>query len=214
MRERFVPRVLEAAPDSLVDEAHDNLDPVTISERMMTNEKPGGHGERSVAVGTIDMAVWDAVAKIAGQPLWRLLAERYRDGKADDRVWVYAAGGYYYPGKDIEALKDEMQSYLRSRLSRGQDEDRRRAAGRGSEAHRSGAGSGGRRAASRASTPTAASTSRPRSPTPRPWRPTICAGTRRRAIRSTMRSRRNWRSTIDGAMATGENLFSIAMRAT
>jgi L-alanine-DL-glutamate epimerase-like enolase superfamily enzyme len=58
------------------------------------------------------MAVWDAVAKIAGRPLWRLLAERYRDGQADDRVWVYAAGGYYYPGKELEALRDEMRSYV------------------------------------------------------------------------------------------------------
>ena len=68
---------------------------------MMTNEKPGGHGERSVAVGTLDMAVWDAVAKIAGKPLFRLLAERH-GREANPRVFVYAAGGYYYPGKDIE----------------------------------------------------------------------------------------------------------------
>jgi L-alanine-DL-glutamate epimerase-like enolase superfamily enzyme len=78
---------------------------------MMTNEKPGGHGERSVAVGTIDMAVWDAVAKIAGKPLYQLLAERYKGGTADQKVWVYAAGGYYYPGKDNSKLKDEMRSY-------------------------------------------------------------------------------------------------------
>jgi len=78
---------------------------------MMSNEKPGGHGERSVAVGTIDMAIWDAVAKIDGQPLYRLLADRYRGGKADEKVWVYAAGGYYYPGKDHTQLKAEMQSY-------------------------------------------------------------------------------------------------------
>ena len=50
---------------------------------MMHNEKPGGHGERSVAVGTIDMAVWDAVAKIAGKPLYEMLADRYGDGKAN-----------------------------------------------------------------------------------------------------------------------------------
>jgi L-alanine-DL-glutamate epimerase-like enolase superfamily enzyme len=79
---------------------------------MMANEKPGGHGERSVAVGTIDMAVWDAVAKIARKPLHRLLADRYRGGVADERVWVYAAGGYYYPGKDHRALQDEMRGYL------------------------------------------------------------------------------------------------------
>ena len=79
---------------------------------MMRNEKPGGHGERSVAVGVLDMALWDAVAKAEGVPLWRLLADRYHDGKADKTAWVYAAGGYYYPGKDIEALQDEMQRYL------------------------------------------------------------------------------------------------------
>jgi L-alanine-DL-glutamate epimerase-like enolase superfamily enzyme len=77
----------------------------------MRNEKPGGHGERSVAVGTIDMAVWDAVAKIAGKPLFRLLAERY-GSEADPRVFVYAAGGYYYPGKNLDALRSEMRSYL------------------------------------------------------------------------------------------------------
>jgi L-alanine-DL-glutamate epimerase-like enolase superfamily enzyme len=71
MRERFLPRLLEAAPEQLIDRENDNLDPFAIWKVLMTNEKPGGHGERSVAVGVIDMAVWDAVAKIAGQPLWR-----------------------------------------------------------------------------------------------------------------------------------------------
>jgi D(-)-tartrate dehydratase len=79
---------------------------------MFRNEKPGGHGERSVAIGTIDMAVWDAVAKIEGKPLFRLLAERYGTGQANPRVFVYAAGGYYYPGKDDTQLKAEMQGYL------------------------------------------------------------------------------------------------------
>ena len=81
----------------------DNLDPHRIWATMMTNEKPGGHGERSVAVGTIDMAVWDAVAKIDGKPLFQLLAERYGDGAPNRDVFVYAAGGYYYPGKDSTA---------------------------------------------------------------------------------------------------------------
>lgn len=111
MRERFFPRLMDADPKTLVDEARQNLDPFRIWTTLMKNEKPGGHGERSVAVGTIDMAVWDAVAKIAGQPLYRLLADRYSGGKADDRVWIYAAGGYYYPGKDLTALKDEMKRY-------------------------------------------------------------------------------------------------------
>src|SRR6266851_5198273 len=112
LRERFIPRLLDAEPTSLLDADEGNLDPIRIWNRMMSNEKPGGHGERSVAVGTLDMAVWDAVAKIAGRPLYRLLAERFGTGEVDERVFVYAAGGYYYPGKDDRALQDEMKSYL------------------------------------------------------------------------------------------------------
>src|SRR4051812_25049647 len=111
IRERFAERILGADPASLIDETGENLDPSKVWAAMMANEKPGGHGERSVAVGTIDMAVWDAVAKIAGEPLFRLLAER-AGREADPRVFVYAAGGYYYPGKDDAALRAEMRGYL------------------------------------------------------------------------------------------------------
>src|SRR6202046_3017450 len=111
IRERFAPRLLEADPKTLLNDSGDNLDPDKVWATLMSNEKPGGHGERSVAVGTIDMAVWDAVAKIAGKPLFRLLAELW-GGQANPRVFVYAAGGYYYPGKGLEALRAEMRSYL------------------------------------------------------------------------------------------------------
>ncbi len=112
LRERFIPRVLEADPSTYVSEAQDNLDPFRLRDIMMANEKPGGHGERSVAVGVIDMAVWDAVAKIERKPLYRLLADRYNGGAAASRVFVYAAGGYYYPGKGTQDLRDEMSRYL------------------------------------------------------------------------------------------------------
>ncbi|WP_306142834.1 mandelate racemase/muconate lactonizing enzyme family protein [Roseibium sp. MMSF_3412] len=111
IRERFRDRILEADPVSLINDAGSNLDPHAIWAAMMRNEKPGGHGERSVAVGTIDMAVWDAVAKIEDKPLFRLLADR-KGVEADPRVFVYAAGGYYYPGKDDAALRAEMRSYV------------------------------------------------------------------------------------------------------
>ena len=111
IRERFRNRILEAAPGSLLNTAGDNLDPHKIWAAMMTNEKPGGHGERSVAVGTLDMAIWDATAKIAGKPLFRMLADS-KGRAADPKVFVYAAGGYYYPGKDDTALRAEMRSYL------------------------------------------------------------------------------------------------------
>ena len=112
LRERFIPRIMGADPKSLLNDAGDNLDPHRIWACAMSNEKPGGHGERSVAVGVLDMAVWDAVAKIEGKPLYRVLGERYRGGTVDDKVFVYAAGGYYYPGKNVTALQDEMKKYL------------------------------------------------------------------------------------------------------
>jgi L-alanine-DL-glutamate epimerase-like enolase superfamily enzyme len=111
IRERFRDRILDAAPATLLDNSGLNLDAHKIWSAMMSNEKPGGHGERSVAVGTIDMAVWDAIAKIENKPLFRLLAER-QGIEANPRVFVYAAGGYYYPGKDNKALRAEMRGYL------------------------------------------------------------------------------------------------------
>ena len=112
LRERFIPRIMGAEAKSLLNDAGDNLDPHRIWACAMANEKPGGHGERSVAVGVLDMAVWDAVAKIEDKPLYRVLGERYRGGDVDDKVFVYAAGGYYYPGKNVQALQDEMKKYL------------------------------------------------------------------------------------------------------
>ena len=112
LEDRILPRLREAPPAALLDDRQENIDPHKCWAVMMAGEKPGGHGERSVAVGAVDMALWDAAAKLAGVPLWRLLADRYRDGQADERVWVYAAGGYYQPGKDLTALQDEMRSYL------------------------------------------------------------------------------------------------------
>jgi L-alanine-DL-glutamate epimerase-like enolase superfamily enzyme len=132
IRERFAPRLLAADPNSLLDATGENLDPDHVWAALMKNEKPGGHGERSVAVGTIDMAVWDAVAKIAGKPLFLLLAERH-GLTADPRVFVYAAGGYYYPGKDTGALRREMRSYVdrgytvvKMKIGAGLEEDRAR----------------------------------------------------------------------------------------
>ena len=111
IRERFRNRILEAEPGSLLNDNGNNLDPHKIWDIMMSNEKPGSHGERSVAVGTLDMAIWDATAKIANKPLFRLLAEM-KGVEANPRVFVYAAGGYYYPGKDLSALRQEMRGYL------------------------------------------------------------------------------------------------------
>jgi L-alanine-DL-glutamate epimerase-like enolase superfamily enzyme len=112
LRERFIPRIQRAGPADLLDESGANFDPHRIHDVLLQDEKPGGHGERTVAVAVLDMALWDIVAKIEQRPLYAVLAERYRDGEADARVPVYAAGGYYAPGKDLAALQSEMRGYL------------------------------------------------------------------------------------------------------
>jgi D(-)-tartrate dehydratase len=115
LRERMIPRVLEAEPDSLVGE-HGDLDPALVWRVAMRDEKAGGHGDRAVAMGILDMAAWDLAAKLACVPLHRLLSVRLDDPRIPheplEKVWVYAAGGYYYPDRGIDALQAEMRSYL------------------------------------------------------------------------------------------------------
>ncbi|MSO67318.1 MAG: mandelate racemase [Pseudolabrys sp.] len=112
MRARFIPRILAADPATLIDTSGANLDPAKIFAQMMRREKAGGHSERSIAIGTIEVAVWDAVAKIAGKPLHRVLAERFNSGKLPDKVSCYVGGGWYWPGQTIKDLQDEMRRHL------------------------------------------------------------------------------------------------------
>jgi D(-)-tartrate dehydratase len=112
IRERFAPRLLAAQEADVMDDAGTNLDPLRAWTVMMTGEKPGGHGERCVAVGTLDMALWDAAAKIAALPLHRHLALRIgRPAAASPAVSVYAGGGYYYPTDDVARLSDEIRHF-------------------------------------------------------------------------------------------------------
>jgi L-alanine-DL-glutamate epimerase-like enolase superfamily enzyme len=105
MRARFIPRILSAEPGTLLDDSGGNLDPGKIFAQMMRREKAGGHSERSIAIGTIEVAVWDAIAKIAGKPLHRVLAERFNGGKVPDKVFCYVGGGWYWPGQTIRTCR-------------------------------------------------------------------------------------------------------------
>lgn len=113
LTERILPRLEAAAPEDLLDSAAGILDPVAVHRLVRAGEKPGGHGDRAVAVGALDMALWDLAAKAAGEPLYRFLSERFgsRNEPAED-VWVYAAGGYYHPDKGIDGLQEEIRGYL------------------------------------------------------------------------------------------------------
>jgi L-alanine-DL-glutamate epimerase-like enolase superfamily enzyme len=111
-RDRMIPRILAADPEALLNDAGDNLDPFRVWDRMMQKEKPAGHGDRAVAAATLDMAIWDAAAKIAGKPLYVFLAEHYGNGELPERVPVYVGGGYYAPGRGLAELQDEIRGHL------------------------------------------------------------------------------------------------------
>src|SRR5215475_3774159 len=106
MRARFIPRILAAKPETLLDATGENIDPAKVLAVMLQREKAGGHSERSIAIGTIEVAIWDAVAKIADTPLHRLLAERYGDGRPASKVFCYVGGGWYLPGQTVQDLQD------------------------------------------------------------------------------------------------------------
>src|SRR4030081_15567 len=109
MRERFIPRVLRTDPATLLDRGAENYDAAKVLACMLQREKSGGHSERSIAIGTIEVALWDAIAKIEEKPLHRVLAERYNGGRIAGAVFCYVGGGWYQPGATIADLQDEMR---------------------------------------------------------------------------------------------------------
>ncbi len=112
LRRRLIPRLLQAPPEDLLTEDGATFDPARAWAVLMRDEKPGGHGERAVAVGVLDMALFDLVAKLDEKPLYRWLADHHGDGEPDAGVFVYAAGGYYAPGKGERELQDEIKGFL------------------------------------------------------------------------------------------------------
>lgn len=134
IRERFATRLLAAPPEQLLTAAGTGIDPFRAWDVMMAGEKAGGHGERCVAVGTLDMALWDAAAKIAAQPLHSLLADRLGRRTGIEQVAVYASGGYRYPTDDHGRLAEELRMFVDLGFTHGKikigsaglDEDLRR----------------------------------------------------------------------------------------
>ena len=110
LRERFIPRLMKARPEEILDDSGAAIDTAKALRVMMKNEKPGGHGDRAHAVAAIELALWDLNAKLAGLPAWKLIADQYGVA-ASERMPVYAAGGYYYPEDSLGRLKDEMKAY-------------------------------------------------------------------------------------------------------
>ena len=112
LRERFMPRLLAAPPEALLDPEGVGFDPARASAVMMRNEKPGGHGDRAAAVGALELAFWDLNAKLRDEPAYRSIARHAGLAAGSGSAQVYAAGGYYYDSGDpVRRLKQEFQAY-------------------------------------------------------------------------------------------------------
>lgn len=119
MRERFIPRLMNATPADLIDPDTAKFSMHRLWNVLMRNEKDGGHGERSGAVGVLETAMWDAWAKSEHLPLWALLQREFghaNDGQQDDgpapgQTRVYASGGHYHQGGMSPAhLRNEIKN--------------------------------------------------------------------------------------------------------
>jgi D(-)-tartrate dehydratase len=112
IRDRFAPKLLAADPAALLDDAGTNFEPARAVEVMLQRERSGGHAERCIPIGTLELAIWDLVAKVEDRPLYRVLADRFNGGQARDVVPVYVGGGWYAPGQTPADLSREMKGYL------------------------------------------------------------------------------------------------------
>ncbi|MGX5682261.1 mandelate racemase/muconate lactonizing enzyme family protein [Schumannella luteola] len=80
----------------------------TLYDRMLARVFKAGHaGATFAGIGTLDTALWDIKAKLAGEPLWRLL------GGADRFVAGYASG------LDIALDDDALAGFYRTMAERG-----------------------------------------------------------------------------------------------
>lgn len=103
--------------DIIAKVVNDVLTPIVIDEDPRDTERlwremfdgtvqVGRKGLVLRAISSLDIALWDMNAKIANQPLYKLL------GAYTDSVPAYTTGGYYRDKKDIDDLQAEIQRYI------------------------------------------------------------------------------------------------------
>lgn len=66
----------------------------------------GRKGAAVRAISGVDIALWDLLGKKSNLPVYKLL------GGYNDKVKIYASGGFYKEKNDLENLVDEMKSYV------------------------------------------------------------------------------------------------------
>jgi L-alanine-DL-glutamate epimerase-like enolase superfamily enzyme len=129
LRERFIPRLLNAAPESLLD-ASGLIDPEICARVAMANEKPGGHGERPGAIGLIEAAAWDLRAKQQRVPLWKAIGEYFGIAGAGPRISVYASCGHFRTDDvltvEVRKAIDAGYRCVKIKVGGGLDDDMKR----------------------------------------------------------------------------------------
>ena len=187
LRDRMVPRVLGAEPESLCSRDTGLLDPARVLAAAMRDEKPGGHGDRASAASAIELACWDLLAKFHDEPAHVTDRPRPRADPGERRGCRSTRRGATTTPATPGPAARRARGLPRCRIRSRQDQDRRAADRRGHGAMEAaievmGSGSAvavdanGRFGRDRRSSTRARSTV------------TACAGTRRRAIRSTSTS--------------------------
>jgi len=111
MRERIIPRIMAAKPESLLALDGRHFDAAKVMATAMRNEKPGGHGDRAAAIAAIELAIWDLNAKLDEESAYVTIARAHGRPTASRSVDVYAAGGYYYEPGQGKTLSDELCGY-------------------------------------------------------------------------------------------------------
>ncbi len=83
------------------------MNPEHIWHRLYHHKrKPVAKGEYIMAIGSIDIAIWDIIGKALNLPTYKVL------GAFRDRIPVYGAGGYYAEGKTVSDLVKEMEGLV------------------------------------------------------------------------------------------------------
>ena len=111
INERFGPRLLSTNNSHLLD-SDGLIDPSRIIRACLSGEKPGGDLERSMAIGAIEIASWDALSKYLNCPLHQLLSRRFGNGESLGDVPCYVGGGWYKREESDTSLEREVERYL------------------------------------------------------------------------------------------------------
>lgn len=94
--------------DDLFSLAHSRQGAVLNESHGQPHFGAGSRPQLMAALAGVDIALWDLLGKLTGQPVYRLL------GGACPSLPAYASGGYYGPEGEpaIDLLVDEMTSYV------------------------------------------------------------------------------------------------------